>query len=495
MGLFGNKKNDDQTSPEGPLTFSPEKARKFFDHAKTMDEAENYEYAVSSWLQGIKQDPGTVEGVMGFFGSLARFLTASNGGKVSKDVLKLVSGRSELEKYLAALLEWGQKNDSAPLAVRAFELAAKLGLVEPAKWIGERALNWVARDKKPRKDLFVKCAELFERIGVFDKAVASLEAATRLDATDGQLAAKLRSLAAQATMTRGGYERAGEAGGFRQNVRDLDKQRQLEDAERIVKTEETIDRLIATSEEAYALRPGDLPTIETFAKRLIERGRPEDEERAHQVLTKGYEDSKQFRFREMAGDVRLRQARRRISEAKQAAEANPGEAEPAGMVMQRQKEYAALEVDELKLRVENYPTDLSKKYALGRALLASQRYEEAIPFFQESQSDPRYRAASMGMLAECFRRMDWTTEAVETYRSALEVRELNPDQQMDLQYGLLLSLKAKGEHERDLAAAEEGEKIASSIAIKNLGFREIRKHREELKKLVQSLRTGSNATP
>lgn len=488
MALFGIKKSSEEGGSDGPLQFSPEKARKFFDHAKTVDEATNYEYAVQSWLQGLKMDPASVEGVAGFFGSLARFLGESGGKKLSKDVFGVVAGKTSVDRYLQALLEWGQKNDDAVLAVRAFESAAKIGLIDPAKWIGDRALNWVARDKKPRKDLFVRLSENFERIGSFDKAVAAAEAATKLDPTDGQLAARLRSLAAQATMTRGGYERAGEAGGFRANVRDLGKQRQLEESERIVKTEETIDRLVATSEEEYAKRPADLPTIETYAKRLIERARGNDEDRAHEILTKAYADTNQFRFREMAGDVRLRQARRRISESKQALEADPADPAKIEAHQQAMKAYSDLEIAELALRVQNYPTDLSKKYSLGRSYLAAHRYEDAIPLFQESQGDPRYRAGSMGMLAECFRRMEWSTEAIETYRAALEVRELMPEQQMDLQYGLMLSLKGKAESERDLPAAEEAEKIASSIAIKNIAFRDIRKHREELKKLVQSLK-------
>ena len=49
------------------------------------------------------------------------------------------------------------------------------------------------------------------------------------------------------------------------------------------------------------------------------------------------------------------------------------------------------------------------------------------------------------------------------------------------------------EAERDLPSAEEAEKIASGIAIKNLNFRDIRGRREALKKLVQALRMGGGA--
>jgi tetratricopeptide (TPR) repeat protein len=486
---FSKKPATPAAAEDAPIQYSPEKAKRFFEHAKTVHEATNFEYAVQSWLSGLRQDPGSMEGLTGFFASISKFLGETEGKRgVSKEVIKGVSGKSELDKYLLSLLEWGQKPNDAALAIRAFENASRLGLKDPTVWIGERAMGWAQRDK-PRKEHFVKLADGFEKVGAFDRAVVAAESASKLDPADGDLGARVRQLAASATMKRGGFDDAGQEGGFRSNIRDQSKQRHLEEADRIVKTESTVERLLAAAEQDLQSRPADLPTIERLGKLLLERGRPEDEERAHALYLRAHKDSNQFRFRELAGDLRLRQARRRFTAAKAALDA--GDMSKAGEVEDSLRDLLKLEIEEWQLRVAAYPTDLVKKFELGKRLYANDQFEDSIPMFQEAQGEPRYRAASLTYLAQAFLKLDWLTESIETFRRALELPDLLPEQQMDIQYGLLVALQAKGEGERDLPAAEEAEKLASAIAIKQLTFKDIRARRESLKKLVQSIRGAS----
>lgn len=471
--------------------FNPEKATKFFGHAKVVGEAGNYEYSMQSWLSGMRLNPGSVEGVEGFFFTIAQFLNEHNGKKsVSKEVSRVVSGKSDLDRYLNALLEWGQKPKEAHLAVRAFELCSKIGLVEPGKWIGDRAFLMTVKAIKPRKDLIVRVSESYERLKIFDRAVQAAEAASRLDPSDGHLAAKMRSLAAQATMNRGGYDKQGEEGGYRQNLKDAAKQRQLDQQDRITKTESTVEAILGYAEEEYRKRPNDMPTVEKYAKALVDRGRPEDEERAHEILMKTHAETKQFRFREWAGDIRIRQADRRARQAKLAMDANPSDPELPVAYQAALNELGELQVQEYKLRVEAYPTDLTRKFRLGERYFHTNRFAEAIEMFQESQAEPKLRAPSLSFLGKSFLATDWIPEAIETFRAALEVRDIADDVKLELQYNLMLALKKKGATEKDLQAAEEADKLASSIAMKQITYRDIRAQREELRKLVASLRGG-----
>ncbi|MGD9790535.1 MAG: hypothetical protein AB7Q00_00230 [Phycisphaerales bacterium] len=487
MALFPWKKSADEGStPSEPITFSPEKAKRFFDHARVVDEAENYEYAVQSWLSGLKQDPTAMDGLEGFFSSIAKFLgTAAAKKGLSKEVMKSVSGRTPLDRYLASLVDWGMKPTDAGCAVKAFDSAVSLGLEQPADWIGHRALGAAMRDK-PRKDLFLKLTEGFEKIRNYERAVVAAEQASKLDPSNGDLSAKVRSLAAQATMTRGGFDQSGEQGGFRQNIRDQSKQRQLEESERIVKTEDTLDRLVAAAEEDYRARPTDVPAIEKLGKLWAERARGNDEARAIRLFMDTHEKTKQFRFRELAGDLKLRQARREAQSLKEAAAGGSPDKQTA--FQDAMKRLGDLEVEEHRLRVEAYPTDITRKFELGRRLFMTERYEEAIPQLQDAQSDPRSRLHALNMLAQCFLKMGWVDEAIETFRNALGGKEVMGDTQMDLQYGLMTALQAKAENERDLPCAEEAEKLASSIAIKQITYKDVRARRETLKKLVLDLK-------
>lgn len=491
MAIFGRKKTGDETASNGeahqpePTPFSPEKAQRFFDHAKTVGETGNHEYAMQLWLNGLKQDPTSMYGLEAFLNTSVNFK-----GKPGKGLLKSVEGKSDVDRYVQAILSWGLRIADPGNAVKAVQAAAKLDLGEQAYYIGEKALNIVAA--KPKKDLFVKLMEALAKAQAFDLAVKAGEAAVAMDASDARLATEVRNMSAKQTMSRGGFEESGQEGGFRRNIRDAEKQRQLEEADRIVKTEETVDRLIVDAEAAYQERPDDLPTVQTLTKRLLERGRPEDEQRALKLLLKAYEKSKQFRLRQDAGKIKIRQARRALVKYRDRAEQNPDDE-------QAQREYAAatrkfteIEIGELKASVQAYPTDLSLKFELGKRFFQLEQYDEAIGLLQEAKNDARHRSPALAALGKSFQAMGWHDESIATFRQAIEQHSnMSDDLGMDLRYGLMSGLAAKADKERDLESAEEAEKLASSIAIEQFSFRDIRDRREHLKKLVGELKQGS----
>lgn len=508
MAIFGKKKDEtkpgeatpepgDKPAAEKPtgLHIAPDKAKVFFDRARTIHESTNYPYAIQLWLRGLRLDPGNLEALEGFFLSIASFL-GSGGKKLEREVTTAATeGRGELPAFLSAILEWGLKPTDPSLAVRATEAAAKLSnppspdMGETTHWIGERAMGAVAREKKPRKDHYVRLMKSLGKVGAYDLAVESGERAAQQDPSDGGLAVDVRNMAAQMTMSRGGFEQSGQAGGFRANIRDEQKQRQLERADRVVKTEEDLDELIRVAAEDLRARPDDVHAINVYAKRLIERGRPEDEQAAYGVLIKAYEKSKQFRFRQLAGEIRLRRARRRLGEIKSRAEASPDEAALREKYESATKEVAKLEAEELRLCVENYPTDLGFKYELGRLSFEQRDFEQAIALLQESQGDARRRVPSLILLGRSFEAIGWLDEAIATFRQAIDAHRIpDDDTGMDLRYGLMTALQGKAEESRDLAAAEEAEKIAASIAIQQISFRDIRQRRDALKKLLADLR-------
>ncbi len=481
------------TPPSGEAGFSPEKALRFFTHAKTVHETENFEYAVQSWLNGLRWDPSSLSGLEGFFGSMDGWLAKSGNKAVGKEVYRSVSGKGDVDRYLYALLEWGHRPAEVMLGVRVLEQAAKLRLTEPGTWVGVRVLAAALRDKKTRKDVLLKIAECFSTLGAYDRAVHAAEAALNMDRTDGQLQAYIRELAAQATMTRGGYDKTGQAGGFRENIRDAQKQQQLEEADRISKTDETIDRLLLAAKTELESRPGDLPTIEKYCKLLLERGRPQDEERAHVLYMRAHADSKAFRFREMAGDIRIRQARRKIQSLKKMLEGAPQEESGQRMLAQAQDEMARLELEEYKLRVEAYPSDLTRKFELGKRFFAVGEFNESITCLQEAQADPKNRVPALLMLGQSFLRIQWIDESIGTFRQALEMRDVMPETNLELRYWLMVALQTKGESDRDLDSVVEADKLASSIAVQQITYRDIRVRRDAIKKLLGDLRAAKGA--
>ncbi len=493
MAIFGKKKSEaasPDTSDAGKagdgqpqvVAIQPEKAMRFFEHAKTVGETGNLPYAMQLWISGLRKDYTSMHALESFLNTAASF-----SGKPPKDLLHAADGKTDVDKYLQALLAWGLKVADPNLAVKAVQAAAKLDLAEQTHYIGEMALKLVRG--KPKKALFVKLMEAFAQVQAFDLAVQAGDAAVALDPSDAGLAADVRNMSASATMSRGGFDETGKEGGFRRNIRDADKQRQLEEADRIVKSEDTIDRLIADAEKELQERPDDLPTIQTLAKRLLERGRPEDEQRALKLLLKAYENTKQFRLRQEAGKIKLRQARRALAKYRKRAEDNPDDERAQKEFAAATRKFTEMEIAELKASVEAYPTDLSLKYELGKRYFDLGKYDEAIGLLQEAKNDARHRGSALLYLAKAFMAMDWNDEAIATFRQALDKHTTKEDALgLELRYGLMRALRGKAESDRDLEAAEEAESIASSIAIEQFNYQDIRDQREKLKALVTELK-------
>lgn len=492
--MFWKKSNDDQPPdrPDKPKggepEFSPEKAARFFAHAKTVQDTGNFEYAMQLWLSGLRFEPGNMTGLENFFAAAARWLSEAGGKRLSKDVAKSVDYPNKVDRYLTSLLEWSQKPVDATLAVKATELASELKLIEPTYWIGERALGACRLDKKTKKETFVKLMEAFQKAGVYDKAVMAGDAACKLDPTDGPLAATVRNLSAQSTMNRGGFDQAGQAGGFRANIRDADKQRQLEEEDRVSKTTESVDRLLAVAEAEYLKRPDDLPSITKYTQRLRERGTPVDEAKAIEILDETFKKSGQFRFRQEAGDLRLRQERRKVSALKQTADANPTDENAKAALRQAVRAFHEMELEEFKARAEAYPTDLTIKFEMGKRHFVLGNFDDAIAAFQDSQNEGKLKAMSLNLMAQAFIKQDWIDEAIETFKRTLDTKDLLPDLVLEVRYHLMTALQAKAEQSRDVATAEEADKLASQIAIQQIGYRDIRARREAMKKLLAELR-------
>lgn len=495
MALFGRKKSDEDqgngaaaSAPSADaFTSDPVKAKKFFDHAQAVYDTTNYAYSTVLWLQGLRQDPTSMYGLEKFFESAQAFARGENRDKPTKEQMSNFGGKGPVESYLSDLLNWGTRPDDAARVLRVLEGASKLDLSEHGYWIAERSLPSLLTTRS-KKDTLVKMKDALVKIGAYDLAVKAGEAAMMVDPTDSSLEAEMRNLAAQATMTSGGYEQTGQTGGFRANIRGAEQQRKLEEQTRIVKTEDTVDRLIEDAKADYERRPDDRNTIGKYARILQERGRPEDVKVAYDVLMTAYKQFDEFRFRQQAGDLRLRHARRQLVKLRDAAKAEPS-GDAAKKLPEAERKFVEMELEEFKLRAANNPTDLGFKYELGVRHFHLGNDEEAIALFQEAQHDPKHRSRVLSYLGQSFQRMGWHSEAADTYRRALEGIEIDTDELgYQLRYGLMESLATMAEEQRDLASAEEAYKIGSGIAMQQISYRDIRERRDALQKLIRELK-------
>lgn len=492
MAIFGKK----TTAPEGDddapnLTFSPQKAKAFWDHANVAHESGNYEYAMQLRLNGLAWDPTNFEAVRSFLRSADSFLQENPKGRLSKETKAGLNAKGDVRRFIEALLDFGIKSTDSGAALRVTEAAARIGVKQAGVLLGQHALALAQQDGKPRKDTFVKLLDSFEKLEAFSLAAQAGEIATRLDPSDGELQARVRNMMAKNTMSQGGFDDTGEEGGFRKNIRDADKQSQLEQEDSVAKTGSVKDQIVARVEAEHNARPDDLPTVTKYVKALLDRGRPADELKAMALLGKAYKDSGQFRFRKMAGEIQMKRSQKTVEKLRAAAEAEGAPPEAAEKLEAAEQAFRKQQLEELRLQVENYPTDLGMKFQLGKVLAAMGEHESSIEQFQQAQDDAKIRRQVQLEMGRSFLAMGgWDDAAVNTFRAGLDGM---PDDTtplgMELRYGLLSALQAKAIGERSAEAAEEADRIAASIAMQKFNFRDVRDRREQIKSLIAELRS------
>ncbi len=492
MAIFGKKTaapggdDDAQNTP-----FSPQKAKAFWDRAGVVHDSGNYEYAMQLWLNGLAWDPTNFESVRSFLRSADSFLQENPKGKLSKETKAGLNAKGDVRKFIEALLDFGIKSTDSGAAVRVTEAAARIGVKQAGVLLGQHALALAQQDGKPRKDTFVKLLDSFEKLEAYQLAAQAGEIATRLDPSDGELQARVRNMMAKNTMSQGGFDDTGEEGGFRKNIRDADKQSQLEQEDSVAKTGSVKDQIVARVEAEHAARPDDLPTVTKYVKALLDRGKPADELKAMSLLGKAYKDSGQFRFRKMAGEIQIKRSQKTVEKLRAAAEADGAPPEAAEKLQAAEQAFRKQQLEELRLQVENYPTDLGMKFQLGKVLAAMGEHESSIEQFQQAQDDAKIRRQVQLEMGRSFLAMGgWDDAAVNTFRAGLDGM---PDDStplgMEMRYGLLCALQAKAVGEKSAEAAEEADRIAASIAMQKFNFRDVRDRREQIKALLAEMRS------
>lgn len=495
MALFGKKNNNsngddsNEGQPIQPESFSPKKAKAFFDRAQTVHDSENYEYAMQMWLSGLRWDPESMSGLNGFLNS-AEVYTVSNPKKgVSKETKNITSIKGPVGKYISALLDFGLKRMDTGNAIKVTTAAAAIGLKEPSKMLGEHALKLALNDPKPKKDMFVKLLEAFALSGSYQLAAVAGENACRMDPGDADLQHQVRNMLAQSTMTSGGYDDI-ESGGFRKNIRDADKQLKLEQEDSVAQTGSTKDAIVERTKADHEARPDDIPSLEKYAKALITRGKGPDELKALTLISQAHKLTGSFKFRKQAGEIQLMRARRTLEKIHALATQNPSDAQAQDKYSKAAAQFNKLQIEELKLQVEHYPTDLALKYKLGKIMFERQEYNEAIEQFQLAQGDPKIRRDVLNLMGKSFLGLkNWEDAAITTFEQALNgITDDSSELGMDIRYGLMEALVAKARKDHDVQAAERADKIAAGIAIQSFSYRDVRERREEIKSLLTEIK-------
>lgn len=493
MALFGRKKADEpgETPDDTEAVFEaqPQRATKWFVHARTMSDASNTETALVYFASGIKFDPANVS-VLTEMLEIAKTHTKNEHKRISAKNAKPVSGSEPIDKMALALLLWMTDLVNVALAIKALGAMVSADQYDTARFFAPHVLGLASRSKKPTKQQYVTIKDFCRTIESWDQALTAGQLAIQLDPTDGKLEHEIKDLSAQRAMSEGGYEAAaGKEGGYREFVKGMDEQREREEDESIAGAGGGAERVLARAKAQFKEAPSIPENIHRYATLLRRDGSSAAIKEAEQVLMLGFKSSGEYRFRMGAGDIRMQRFELRIKDLRgKIAAAESTDPSVQERLKSLEAELLAFEVKEYGERAERYPTDRVVRFHLGEVAFKQGDTETAMGCFQKAKDEPRLRATAGHMLGRCFAAEGWHSEAIAEYKDVLaKIDATEADRELQVRYDLMNSLAELAQREQADEPAREALEICSGIARQDITYRDIRDRRRALDQLVRSL--------
>jgi len=425
------------------------KAKSFFDSARARGETGNFEYCIELYLSGLAFDPDEVKAHQ----ELRDFSMKrkASGGKSLGffDAMKLRrSSKDDKQNMLNAEKLLAYDPGNTDYMVTLMQNAHRGGYFDTVLWVGPILQRANADDKKPDFGKFIILRDVYKSLNQWRLATDATNYALRMRPEDMELQTEVKNLGAMSTMDEGKY---GEAGSFRDSVKDMGKQTRLMIAEKDMQDEGGHAALIAEAEAEFKAEPDDVGKMMKLVDVLEKTELPEHEGRAVELLQKCFEKTKQYRYRMRIGAIQIKQMARMERSKRAALAADPANAELRQEYAQLRKEQNQFELDEFQAAAQAYPTEMRFKYEAGKRLFNLAMYKEAIPVLQVARNDPKYRVDAGILLACSFLEAGYTDEADDTLANLIRDYPIQGDTKCkDMYYWRARALEQKNQKAESL---------------------------------------------
>jgi hypothetical protein len=494
--------NGDDSADDGKDTakdakddgFHPDerKALAFFRHATTTADSRQWDYSIECFVNGLRHDPENMTRHEELYNVALR--RKNDGGKKAglTDQFK-GGGKHPIDKMMHAEKMWAKEPANLPHMVAFMERAAEanqkvpeVDLSEVVYWVAMKVVESNARADKPKQEVYVKARDVLSGIRMFGEASQAGRLALQLGDDNGQLLRRVKELEAEATIEKGRLDEKGVSAIQTQRDSDAQSIRNLQDQTGL--TDEQADHLIGGLREQWEKEPEDSDMLLKLVRALAQREKDKYENEAVDLLQKEYKRSDEYRFHVMAGDLRMKQYRRKITELRKMLKQDPDDDELKQQIHDLSDQQLKFELKEYEDRVNKYPTQLDLKYHLGRRKVIANDLDEAIGLFQEAHADPKLRSQCGLLLGQCYLKKEWNDEAIDTLKIALESHALVDDGVgKELRYLLLEGLERQARKHKNIEMAREAQKVASKLLQSDINYRDIRQRVDNLRKLVDEL--------
>jgi tetratricopeptide (TPR) repeat protein len=457
---------------EKPITEISREARMLFTKGTEAVQRDNLDYAIELLNQLLEKEPAFYEGrkalraaqfkkagtaTTGFFKKMMS--GAGSSPLVAKGQLALRSNPAGALAIAEQILNGDPNNASAHRLI--VEAAKALELPHTAVMSYEPLVKNSPKDRNLAIDFAHALAEAGDvSQGEHNRGEKILMDLLRENPHDGDLNKALKNLSARKTMDEGGYGALADgSGSYRDILRNKEEATSLEQEKRVVKTEDTAERLIREYESRLPAEPHNLKLVRQLAELYTQK----------KQFDRALEFYDRIKNSEMGNDPSLHGAiantiSRRFDH--QITELNPFDPGHAESVAKIQTEKLAFQLAECQKRAESNPTDLAIRFELGSLYFQAGKIGEAIQELQKAQGNPHKRLAALSLLAQCFARRKMFDLAARTLQNAIKESPVFNEEKKDLIYQLGCVLESMGKKEE---AVEQFKLIYES----DIGYKDV----------------------
>lgn len=442
--------------------------RDSYNRARSALTARNYDYTISLMQGLLKTEPLFLEGrrmlraaSIQKYKALSGFSKQMTSVKVAGMVVKASAGKKQpndalilAEEILAIDPYNGKGNEMIAEAANA--------LSEPE--LGAMAYETIKEGNPKDKGNLLHLADLYMKMGDFPKAEKTYGQVLEIDPRDGDALHGMKSASAAHASRSGGWDSATD---YRDIIKNKDEAKALEQANRVVKSDEAIDEQIAQLYEKVQSEPANLNPPKQIAQLCEQK---EDFQSAIQWYEYTFEAGKRTdnSLEKKIDDLKMEVLDRQLAEARKAAAADPAQAE-ALKELEHQRNLVLLDMS--KRRVEKYPNEYQFHFELGQAYYNLGMYKEASPELQLGLKQPNVRSEAQNLIGLCYMQRHMYDLAEKAFRSAKEEMPMMDSGKKEITYNLALLLEQQGKKEEYIAQLKEIYEV-------DMGFRDVT-HRVE----------------
>jgi tetratricopeptide (TPR) repeat protein len=422
--------------PEKPLTAIPRQLREQFEKGKMNFDRNNFDYAINILNGVLKMEPGFFDarrtlraaqakkagGQTGFFKKMVGGATSQPA--LAKGQLALRKNPLEAIETAEEILNGDWQNSGA------HKLLAEAALAAGFPKTAVLSLEIIYKANPKDRDIAMQLADAYTQAEQNSKAEAVYNELLRLRPNDPEILQLAKNVTARQTLDEGGYEALADgSGSYRDILKNKDEAVQLEQANRVVKSDDVTQSLIDEYEARLQKEPNNLKVLRNTAE-LYTQKKDFDRALSYYERIRATEGGTDPSLAKAIADTSLK----KFEHLKSQLDTSAPDYEQRVAEIDLQKN--SFQLEECRQRAEKYPTDLQIRFELGQLYFNAGKYSEAMQEFQKAQNNPQRRLVSILYLGRCMAKKGMNDMAARKFQDALKEKLTFDDEKKEMLYDL-----------------------------------------------------------